>query len=109
MTEVKIGGKKYNMTVNIGTLTFAEAINDGVPKTHELRYWLGFILACLHGADLNCAVTLDDLMKHCTKRKKFVELKEAAEKELAAFNSENDDMADGNEESAKDEDPELGN
>ena len=97
MTEVEINGKKYGMTVNIGTLTFAEAINEGIPAEHRLRIDLGFILACLHGADMNCPVTMEDLVTHCTTKKKFMELREAAERELKAFNAENDDLSDDGE------------
>lgn len=92
MTTVTIGGKEYRMAANAGAMVCVEMFNEGVPDTHGVRKNLGNILACLYGGDMNCGLTIDDLMQQIDSLNKFNELKAAMEAEFARFTKANEPM-----------------
>lgn len=95
MKTIEIKGKKYGLTVNLGTMTMAEVLNKGVDQSQTWRLTMGFMLACFYGADRDCGLTMDDLVEHCSTLKKFNELAAAVAEESRAWEGQNapDDMA----------------
>ena len=92
MTTVTIGGKEYKMAANAGAMVCVEMFNEGVQKEHGVRMTLGNILACLYGGDMNCGLTIEDLMTQIDSMEKFNELKDAMEAEFARFAKTNEPM-----------------
>lgn len=90
MTTVTIGGKEYKMAANAGAMVCVEMFNEGVPDEHGVRKNLGNILACLYGGDMNCGLTIEDLMMQIDSLAKFNELKDAMEAEFARFTKANE-------------------
>ena len=99
MTTITINGRDYKMTVNLGTLTYAEMLNEGVKPSQTMRLNLGFALACFYGADMNCGLQIEDLIQHCSTAERLKELNDAVKRETDLFNGINDD-AQGNADSA---------
>jgi len=89
MTKFFIKEKEYGMTVNLGTLTFAEMFNEGVSEKHTNRLNLGFALACFYGADRNCGLQIEDLIDTFDTAKKYNELMAAVKAETDAFSGAN--------------------
>lgn len=109
MKTIEIKGKKYGLTVNLGTMTMAEVLNRGVDASQAWRLTMGFMLACFYGADRDCGLTMDDLVEHCLTLKKFNELAAAVAEESRVWEGQNaqDDMAgveDADEGASKDGD-----
>lgn len=78
------------MAANAGAMVCVEVFNEGVPDEHGVRKNLGNILACLYGGDMNCGLTIEDLMMQIDSLAKFNELKDAMEAEFARFTKVNE-------------------
>jgi len=80
------------MTVNLGTLLYAEQLNKGVQDDEQNRQNLGFALACFYGADRNCGLTIEDLIDTFNTAAKYKELLIAVKDETNIFNGINDEF-----------------
>lgn len=90
MEVFAIKGEEKTLTVNVGTLTYAEMLNaDVMPEQHH-RMNMGFALACFYGADMNCGITIEDLIEECSTAARYNELLEKVHRELDLFNGINE-------------------
>lgn len=98
MTQFQIKGKNYPMVVNMGTMLYAEMLNKDVDKKDFHRLNIGFGLACFYGADINCGLTIDDIVEEINTMAKYNAFLDAIKVETDKFNGINADTEDSEDE-----------